>query len=165
MGVRPARFFDVIAMVALLEEHYPQTRYAGLVEMDVDFARKVLAQFVQRHGGVHAGGTCCFVAERAGEIVGFLAGQLDRVYGVGTLLSAHDAYLVAAKDRHSVSLPLIRAYRDWAFSSPKIFEIYLTCSDVLPDGHRIEALYQKLGFKRSGAAWRVTASAQQELAA
>lgn len=156
MGVRQARFVDVLAMVSLLKEHYPQTRYAGVVEMDLDFARKTLAQFVQRHGGQHAGGTCCFVAERGGEVVGFLAGQLDRVYGVGTLLSAHDAYLVAAKDRHSVSLPLIRAYRDWAFSSPKIFEVYLTHSDVLPGWERLSAIYQRLGFSKSGEAWRMT---------
>lgn len=158
MGIRPARFVDVLAMVGLLEEHYPQTRYAGVVDLDVEFARKALAQFVHRHGGVHAGGTCCFVAERAGEIVGFLAGQLDRVYGVGTLLSAHDAYLVAAKDRHSVSLPLIRAYRDWAFSSPKIFEVYLTHSDVLPGWERLSTIYQRLGFQKSGEAWRQTVS-------
>lgn len=165
MGVRPARFVDVLAMVSLLEEHYPSTRYAGIVDLDADYARKLLAQIVQRHGGQHAGATCCFVYERAGAVVGFLAGQLDRVYGVGTKLSAHDIFLVAAKDSHAVSLPLIKAYRDWAFASPKIFEIYLTCSDVLPDGHRIASLYEKLGFTRSGAAWRMTAPSQVRIAA
>lgn len=158
MGVRPARFIDVMAMVGLLEEHYPQTRYAGEVELDTEFARKLLAQIVHRHGGEHAGGTCCFVAERGGEVVGFIAGQLDRVYGVGTLLSAHDVFLVAAKDRHSVSLPLIKAYRDWAFASPKIFEVYLTHSDILPGGERLSAIYQRLGFCKSGEAWRMTVS-------
>lgn len=158
MGVRPARFVDVLAMVGLLEEHYPSTRYAGVVDLDADYARKLLAQIVQRHGGQHAGATCCFVYERAGAVVGFLAGQLDRVYGVGTKLSAHDIFLVAAKDSHAVSLPLIKAYRDWAFASPKIFEVYLTHSDVLPGGERLSAIYQRLGFCKSGEAWRMTVS-------
>lgn len=158
MTVRPARFVEVPAMVALLEEHYPSTRYAGIVDLDAEYARKLLAQIVQRHGGEHAGATCCFVYERAGAIVGFIAGQLDRVYGVGAKLSAHDIFLVARKDSHAVSLPLIKAYRDWAFASPKIFEVYLTHSDVLPGWERLAAIYSKLGFVKSGEAWRMTAS-------
>lgn len=159
--LRAARHVDVPQMVDLLKEKHLQSRYAELDEVDVPYTRKLLSACVQRHGGVHDGATCVFVIERAGEVVAFIVGQLDRVYGIGKKLSAHDSYLVAKDQMNACATRLINAYVEWAISSSKVIEIFLTQSDVLPTGARITRLYKRLGFTPSGEAFRLSVNPQE----
>jgi len=154
--LRPARFVDVPAMVDILVEKQPMSRYAEIDTIDTDYARKMLAQCVQRHGGDKAGATCANVIERDGEIVAFMVGQLDRLYGLGHLLSAHDLLLVARNGTMSCGRRLMKAYIDWAFAIPKVVEVFATHSDILPSTKKSRLLFSQLGFTESGKAYRMT---------
>jgi hypothetical protein len=156
--IRPARLGDLFAIVDLLVEKQAQSIYAGHVEVDRPVARKTLATFIQRHGGMHSGGTCLFVVEDAkGVVRGFCAGMLDRVYLVGDKLVAQDVFLVAGKGTPAnTASRLIDAYLGWAMSVPEVFEINLSLTDALPQGPRVEKLYRARGFEPCGAIYRRT---------
>ena len=130
--LRPARFSDAFRLVEILEETRSKSRYAGHVNIDAERARKTIAGFIQRHGGVHDGGTCVFVVEDAeGVIQSFCVGSLYRVYLVGDQLVAQDMYLICTDAAPPGSRrKLINAYLDWAESNPNVFEINLSWSDA-----------------------------------
>lgn len=153
--MRPARMIDTPRLVAIMEEFYPKTRYAGRVEMDADYAKKIIAQMIQRHGGQHVGGSCVFVVEVDGTVEGFMAGVLDRIYGVGKLLVAQDAYLLCTKRApvHAGDM-LFTAYCDWAEANPKVYEIQASNTDILPKSLKSTALYQRKGFTECGTILR-----------
>jgi hypothetical protein len=156
MTLRPARFIDVPALVEMLCELHPQTIYAPFGDVDRDYARKLLAGMVHRHGGVHNGGTCVFVVEdREGVISGFVAGQLAPVYLVGTRLMAQDIFLIAKPTAPVLTgRALMQAYVEWAQSSPKVVEIFFSRLDVVDGSERIDAHYQRMGFEPCGAMFR-----------
>ena len=154
--IRAARFIDVPALVALLQAQHPRTIYAPYGDVDVDYARKLLAQMVQRHGGVHNGGTCVFVAEnREGVIDAFVAGGLSPVYQVGTRLMAQDVFWIAREGADMQSaFGVLKAYVEWAESCPKVIEIFLSHLDVTPESAMLGRLYRRMGFDPCGAAYR-----------
>ena len=151
--LRPARFVDVPRLVEMLVEQCAQAKiYAGHVEVDEAYARRLLAQFVQRHGGIHDGATCLFVVESGkGVIESFCAGVFTRVYEIGTLLCAKDAFLVATKHAEPRDfLYLIDAYIAWAETSEKCFEINLSRTNILPTGARMDKVFIRKGFEPCG---------------
>ncbi|WP_337846826.1 hypothetical protein [Sphingomonas sp.] len=154
--LRPARFADTFRLVDILEETRKKSRYSETVNIDAERARKTLAGFIQRHGGVHDGGTCVFVVEdAAGAIQGFCVGTLYRVYLVGDRLVAQDMFLICTDDAAPGSTrKLINAYLDWAGSNPNVVEINLSWSDALPTGQRMGPVYHRLGFVRCGEMYR-----------
>ena len=156
-SVRPARMTDTFAIVALIVSAHAKSVYADVLAIDEAVARKTISQMIQRHGGEHAGGACVFVAENeASEIVGFMAGLLDRVYGVCDGLTAQDVFLICDRGKaHPLTLQrLVNAFIDWAESSPKVFEIVVTHTDVVPDAARVASLYRHHGFGLWGKAYR-----------
>ena len=52
--IRPAKSVDAFTLAELLKEIHGVTIYKGL-ELDAAYARKLFAQFAQRHGGSHRG--------------------------------------------------------------------------------------------------------------
>lgn len=148
--IRPAKTVEVFDLVDLLRNVHGRTVYRGL-EMDCVFARKMFAQFIQRHGGSHDGGTCLFVHERKGVICGFVAGMLDRVYHVGEPLWASDVFLhVREGEPPMTSIKLLKAYVEWAEGNPNVYEVRLSSSYASPEGKDAEVLYERLGFEESG---------------
>lgn len=156
MALRPARFVDVPALVDLLVEQHPRSIYRDICEVDTGYARKLLAQMVQRHGHVHNGGACVFVDEDADStILAFVAGQLSPVYHIGTRLMAQDVFLVAHPDSPGRSLlRLVHAYDGWALANPKVVEVYLSHLDTFPESSRMDPIFQHLGYERCGAIFR-----------
>lgn len=165
MTVRPARMSDIFPLAGLLVQSHQASRYAGHVGIDQAAARRLIAQFIQRHGGSHDGSSFVAVVEDGeGVICGFVAGALDRVYHVGDLLAANDVFLVAAPDAPATTaLRLLAAYIQWAESVPDCAEIRLSWTDALPSGERMAALYERMGFRECGRIYeRVAARAQTE---
>ncbi len=154
--LRPARFVDVPRMVEMLVEQQQQAKIYADVEVDQPYTRRLLAQFVQRHGGIHDGATCLFVVESdKGVIEAFCAGVMTRVYEIGTLLCAKDAFLVATKGANPrAALQLIDAYVAWADMSPKCYEINLSRTDILSSGARMDKIYIRKGFEPCGRIFR-----------
>lgn len=154
--IRPARFADVPVLTAMLISQQSESIYAGKVEVDRDYTRKMLAGLVHKHGGTHDGGSCVFVAEDdAGHVQGFVVGVLARVYHIGVELMAQDAFLVVArKAPKSAAIHLIDAYIGWAETAPKVREIQLSHSAAIPGSERIAALYRRKGFVPFGQSYR-----------
>lgn len=152
MSLRPARMVDIPALAALLVGSHAASRYAGSVSVDQGAARKLLAQLVQRHGGIHDGGSFVAVATTGEEVIcGFVAGMLDRVYHIGDRLAANDVFLVAAPDAPpTTARRLLGAYLTWAKSVPGIAEVRLSWTDALPSGERMGDVYARLGFRKCG---------------
>ncbi len=154
--IRPAHTTDVFAMVALLRDQYARSRYVGRVNIDDKYARSLLAQMIQRHGGTHAGATLVNVVETGeGVICGFCAGLLDRVHMIGDRLVAQDIFLVIDEASGSRgSMRLLSQYFQWAEAIPAVLEITLSHTDAIPDGERVGQFYERLGFVRCGALYR-----------
>ena len=154
--MRPARTIEAFALVELLREQHARSRYAGLVEIDPTYARRMLSQAIQRNGHTHDGGALVNVIEgEDGSIVAFMVGVLNRVYHIGTALCAQDMFLVAS-DRApaTASRRLLKAYIDWAAANPRVLEIILSHTDALPEGERMGQVYERLGFQRCGGIYR-----------
>lgn len=153
--MRAARTFDTLRIVDLLEEMQAASRFAGVVGIDRDHARKLIAQLIQRHGGSTDGAALCNVVESDGVIEAFMIGMLGRVYHIGDMLVADDVFLVATERAPKTALNrLIGAYLDWADANPRVQEIRLSWSDALASGPRMAGLYERKGFTRCGAVYR-----------
>jgi hypothetical protein len=156
--IRPARMIDTPRLVELIEEQHARSKYADTrLKVDAPYARKLVAQMIQRHGGMHDGGCLVMVEEVDGCIVAFIAAMLHRVYHVGNMLAPSDVFLVATKDAPARSaLDLFDRYVNWAMSNPRVFEIHCGWTDALPEGHRMDAVYRRKGFQRFGAIYSRT---------
>lgn len=156
--MRRARTTDVFGMVGLLVEQQARSRYAGEVEVDEPYTRKLLAQAIQRNGGQTDGSSLVNVIEDDdGQIEAFMVGVIQRVYFIGTQLCAQDMFLVA-KDGASpmTSRRLMSAYITWASANPNVHEIFLSHTDALPEGDRMASIYSKMGFQLCGGIFRRT---------
>lgn len=152
--IRAAKSIDAFALTDLLGELHGVTIYKGL-ELDGAYARKLFAQFAQRHGGSHDGATCLFVHERDGAIGGFVAGILDRVYHVGEDLWASDVFLhVKHGEPASTARKLLAAYVNWSESNPKVFETRLSASYATEEGKRVCTVFERMGFTECGRTYR-----------
>lgn len=156
MAIRPARMIEAFALVELLREQYVRSRYVGVTELDPTFARRLLAQAIQRHGQTTDGGTLVNVIEgEDGAIAAFMVGVLNRIYHVGTDLCAQDMFLVAGEGAPALAAPkLLSAYIQWAGGNPRVREINLSHTDALPEGERMGPLYERIGFTRCGGIYR-----------
>ena len=152
--IRPAKMVDVPALVALLSELHPTTRYAH-VPIDPDYARKMLAQMVQRDGHTTVGGSLVRVWEEGETICGFIVGVLDRVYHIGRYLWANDVYLIVQPESDARAMPaLLAAYCQWADGNEHVIETRLSWSDATDDGGRMAAVYARMGFTDCGRMYR-----------
>lgn len=156
MTLRRATFADVPAMVELLKHHHARSIYARAGNVDEDYTRKLLAQMVQRHLHTKVGGCCVFVVEGGDrKVCAFVAGILDRVYGIGDIFVANDMFTVAGPDAPvTAALRLIAAYIQWAIAIPRVHEIRLSHTDALPEGERVGAIYERMGFTHCGSVYR-----------
>jgi hypothetical protein len=157
MLIRPARFADIPAIVAIILEAYAHSIHAGTdVDVDVKVTKALLMQAIQRHGAKGAGGSSLFVAEHNGAIAGFIIGIVDRVQNIGTKLYATDLMFLCAPDAPpGAAGRLVTALVAWARSIPDVRMIYLGASDVVGDWARTEKLYRRKGFAQSGVTYRM----------
>ena len=152
--IRDARSADAFDIANLLSELHCDTIYNGL-SLDPVRSRRLFAQMVQRHGGSHEGASCLFVQDRKGEIRGFIAGMLDRVYHVGESLWATDVFIHVCKGEPVSTLhSLVAAYIEWAEENDTVFEVRLSTSYATPNGRRMGDFYQRLGFEECGKIYR-----------
>ena len=154
--IRPAKFVDIPAIVTLMEDRYQASLYARLGDMDTKEAKRLLVGCIQRHGGTGEGATLVMVAERGGEVTGFIVGLLDRVYSVGVPLSATDLFFAcrSGADFRDVR-GLIEAFGAWATSNPRVVEIKMGVVDTFgTDLAKTDAMYRPLGMERCGVIYR-----------
>lgn len=152
--IRPAKFYDIVRIIELLDEMHEKSRYASRVAIDYKVAHKLFAQCIQRHGGTNDGSSLVMVAVRDQKVEGFFVGMLDRVYHVGTKLRANDIYLYNSPRSHAPDMiRLFDAYLSWASSNPRVIEIMASWTDTIEGAQRIESLYEMRDFRPSGGIW------------
>lgn len=157
MTLRPARSTDANALVELLVERHPEMRMSDVVSIDQALARKTFAQAAFKHGHTNEGATFLMVAEgEGGAIDAFMFGVLSRFYVFGDKLWAQDVLLVGRKgsDPHAASA-LIDAYVDWASSNPRVVEIQVSHSDLIPGGALVGRIYRRKGFVPCATGYRL----------
>jgi hypothetical protein len=155
--IRLAALGDIARLRELFMEMYRASEYpARDVGVSEPALQALLRDAVIRNGRTNDGGALVNVAEKDGEIVGFMIGTLQRVYCVGNRLEAQDMFLYCTPEAPArASARLIDAYLRWALSNPKVADVALSWTDVAGvDGEKIERLYASRGFKRRGAIWK-----------
>ena len=165
MKLRPARFTDAPMLAQILAERQADSRYAGVVEVDEPYARKLIAAAIGRHGGTTEGATFVMVAADENDVPrAFVLGALSRIYGVGNKLGASDTYLVGRKDVSAFVLDqLFDAYFAWADANPRVYEIGGSWSNAIPGSRRFAASFRRRGMEKIVEVWSVTRlDAQQE---
>jgi hypothetical protein len=169
MNLRAARFADAPELAKILAERQEDSRYAGEVEVDQPYARKMLAGAIGRHGGTTEGGCFVMVAVDADDCPqAFVLGSLERVYGVGNKLAASPNYQVGRKGVSAFVLDrLFDAYVAWADANPRVYEIGASWSNALPGSERFAAAFKRRGFEKIVEVYSVTrpTTQQQDIAA
>lgn len=152
--IRGAKSTDAFALTDLLADLHAETHYQT-ERLDAAYARKLFAQIAHRHGGKHDGGTCLYVYEHDGKIVGMVAGMIDRIYGVGESLWTGDLFLHVRKDAPARALnALLRAFIGWSEGNPNVMETRVSTSDAAGDYSKLGALYERMGFVECGRTYR-----------
>ena len=164
MNIRPARMIDTPALADILAERQKDSRYYGVDEVDLPYAKKLIGAGIQRHGHTTDGGCFVMVAEdEDGAVMGFVYGMLSRVYHVGHKLAATDVFLIGRKDCPALALThLFDAYLDWARANPRVVEIGASWSDVIPGSDGFASIYIRKGFRHCGSTYRLDNSVQIE---
>lgn len=154
--IRPAKSVDAFALVSILQERHPETRYAVDVPIDEPIARKFLASCVQRHGGQTEGSTFIMVHEDAeGQPDAFVLGILARVYAIGTRLAASDVFLLGRKSANTrVLMRLLDRYIAWADANPRVYEIGVSWADSIPGNNGLIPALKRRGFSMHAQSFR-----------
>lgn len=156
MAIRPARSVDAAAITAILEARLPDSRYAGIAQVDPIAARRLFAHAAQRHGGTTEGATFLMVAEdEAGEVEAFMLGSLNRIYMVFDALGACDNFLIGRKgcDPRAMTA-LFDAYLAWADANPRVVEIGASWADTIEGTEAITHFFERRGFALCGKTFR-----------
>lgn len=149
--IRPAKFIDTMRIVELMHEMHARSRYRDIDKVNDKVAHRLMAQCVQRHGHVHAGGTQVMVAVRDMKVEGFMVGMLDNLYNIGHKLMAQDLFLYCSDKADPLDfMRLLRHYVKWAGQNPKVVEIKLSWTDAVEGAEKLDAIYGSLGFRKCG---------------
>jgi len=165
--IRDARFQDIAEIVKMVHEMHAASKYAGRVAIHDETLKEILMAAVQGQRRPGPQGSFIAVAEHDGHLTGFMAGVLDRVYHIGTKLTANDLFLHCRESAQPTdAVRLIDAYIAWATANPRVIEIMLSWADTLPGAERIAAVYGRKGFSKVGEMWerRLDAAAEREAA-
>ena len=153
--IRPGTSTDAFALVGILKERMPDTRYAGHCSIDELAARRMFAQAAQRHGGTTDGSFFLMVNERDDEIDAFVLGSLGRIYFVFDKLGASDLFLLGRRSASPrVLMRLFDAYVEWAENNPRVYEIGASWADTIPGNDGIIAAFGRRGFQLCSQTFR-----------
>lgn len=158
MVTRPARFGDIPAIVALLQDGYRRSHYAASVaSIDERETKRLLVQAIQRHGSHHLGGTWVVVAETGGRITGVLVGTLARLFAISDRLMASDLFWLAAEDVDpSDPVRLMKSMVEWARAAPDCIEVKCGTSAIIrADPKEAGRALERLGMQHYGEIYRM----------
>lgn len=165
--IRPAKFSDIPALKKLLRATHRASKYALRMELHDKAMEDMLMALVAGQNQHGPGATYLAVIEASGsEVVGFMAGSLNRVYGIGDKLVATDNFLITNhRAKTSDFLKLIDGYTAWAKANPKVIEIGLSWTDAMHRGEALARLYQRKGFSLVGEQYELRLDLDLEEAA
>ncbi len=143
-SVRSGRRDDAAAAARLwmrsVEEH---ARYDPVYEAAPD-AEKVMRRFLADLSS--SSHSCLFVAERDGEIIGFLSGELREgspAFSPKTWAAVEDVYVVPELRSHGIGRDLFEAFQEWAHQKGATG----VSLQVAAGNRRAREFYERLGFR------------------
>ena len=163
--IREAKFTDTPAIAKLMRAAHMKGKYAersGINEKALD---GLIVAMIAGHGQSGPQASHVMVIEKGGEVVGFMAGVLNRVYNIGDKLVASDVFLVNEGNSIGDTLKLIDDYVQWATSNPKVIEVGLSWTNANAGGDVLAKLYKRKGFTLVGEQYELRADVSQEVAA
>jgi hypothetical protein len=163
--IRKATYQDAPAIMALIRAQHARSKYATRCRINDASLEHLVTALIAQQGQIGPQGSCLFVAEENGEPVAFIAGVLDRVYGIGAKLTANDLFFVNEGGGIGDTLHLLDHYIVWARSIRAVLEIKLSWTDTLPGAEQVAKLYQRKGFTKSGEIYEMRTDAAQAEAA
>lgn len=151
--IRKATYQDAPAIMALIRANHLRSKYAAY-RIAEPALQHVVAAMIAQQGQMGPQGSCVFVAERDGEPVGFIAGILDRIYGIGSKMCAQDLFFIN-EGGVGETLRLLDAYIAWARAIRAVLEIKVSWNDALPGADRVAKLYAHKGFAKCGEVFEI----------
>lgn len=149
--IRAATMSDLPRLYELVLQMHAGSKYAArAIGVDESTAKSILMDGVRRHGGDHNGATLLNVYPAEGQPEAFMLGILQRVYSIGNRLEAQDFWLYRGKASARAVSGLVDAYIKWADASPKVAEICLSWTDVIPEAAALGKLYDRKKFTKAG---------------
>lgn len=153
--IREAKLADIFRLVEVLQEAHERSVYKDRCGVDVNEAKRLLAQAILRHGHRNLGGCLVFVAETDGVVEGLLLATLLRIYEIGDRLMATDVFFVTSEraDPRDAGR-LLAAMESWAEFNPKAVEVRVGMTGVVGDWRRLAKHYERRGYQPFGAIYR-----------
>lgn len=163
--IRVAKFTDIPDIERLLRNVHAKSKYAKRTPLNAKAMNQTVMSMIAAQGQNGPAATHVSVCLQNGQVVGFMASQLSRVYGICEKLVATDVFLVSESHRAADMMGMIDAYIGWASANPKVIEIGLSWSDAISGSHRLSRLYKRKGFKLVGAQFEMRLDNRQAEAA
>lgn len=156
MSVRRANHVDTPALVRIMERALDRSIYKGVGTFDELTAKSLIAQSIQRHGHTNLGGCLVLVSEHESEIKGFIIGVIDHVYpGYKERMATDLLFLCEEGTPPGDPATMLKELAEWGLSGKDVIEIHLGVSGAIGDPERTAKLYERAGFKRCGAMFRM----------
>lgn len=147
MAVRFANYRDLPQILVLLAQAHKESEYC-IIPPHPDKARKTLTRIINPSYK----SACAVVLEREGQIVGVLLGMVDWHWWASTRF-ATDLLTYCNPQARGQGVAMIRFFIRWAQRQGGVSEITLSASTGIVDYQRLEQLYARLGFQRTGMTW------------
>lgn len=146
--------------MALIRAQHARSKYADRCRIAEPALQHLVTAMIAQQGQIGPQGSCVLVAEYGGEPVAFIAGILDRVYQIGSKLTAQDLFFINEKGGVGDTLRLLDGYIAWARAIRAVLEIVVSWSDTLPGAEAVAKLYARKGFTKSGEIFEIRTDAQ-----
>jgi len=158
--IRAARHTDQRAIEGLIRRQHAISKYAGRVGISDKALEQLILGLIAGQAQSSVGATIVTVAMRDGKVTGFIAGALQRVYGIGDKLEANDHFFVN-EGPAADTFALVDSYLAWATGNRKVLEVRMGWTDSIPGAERITGLLGRKGLRKSGEVWSLSTDAVQ----
>jgi hypothetical protein len=159
--IRVAKFSDTPHIMRLLRNVHAKSKYAKITALNDKALEQTVMSMIAGQNQQGPQASHVTICEHDGQVVGFMASSLNRVYNICDKLVASDTFLVNESKRAVDTAQMIDAYIEWASSNPKVVEIALTWSDAVAGSHRLGALFRRRGYRRVGEQYEVRMAVPQ----
>jgi hypothetical protein len=153
--IRVAKFSDTPHIMRLLRNVHAKSKYAKITALNDKALEQTVMSMIAGQNQQGPQASHVTICEHGGQVVGFMASSLNRVYNICDKLVASDTFLVSESKRTVDTVQMIDAFVAWAQSNPKVIEIALTWSNAVAGGHRLGTVFRRRGYKLAGEQYEV----------
>jgi len=142
--IRPAYIEDIPALIVLGERMYLESRYTEHSKFCPDKCAALARQLITSESG------CVLVAEKGGEVIGWMAGGIAEQYFSRRLMAFEYGLFISPEHRGSTAgARLVKAFIKWAGDNGAASVSMGITTGVHEE--RTGALYTRMGLQRTGS--------------